>query len=358
VKNAFRKAGLPDVEVEPVRSTGAVSGYRNKAQYPVRTGRNGKIEAGFYASSSHRVIPSENCFLQPPVFAELVSFLCGFADRFKISAYDEATGKGLLRHIYLRTGVCTGEVMVCLVLTSDCLPGERELIAELEQKFPCVKSVMLNVNPENTNVILGENYRLLAGREWITDRLCGLTLRITPQSFYQVNHDACELLYGLAKERAALTGSELLLDLYCGIGSIGLSMADKAGEVLGIEIVEEAVLCAAENAAENGIANASFFCGDASDPKELLKQAARERGELTGAVAVIDPPRKGTTSRMIESIAAYGIPRVVYVSCNPDTLARDCAQFAALGYHIGTVTPVDLFPRTGHVETVVMLSRK
>ncbi len=357
IQNAFRKAGLPGTEVEPVRTTGVICGYRNKAQYPVQTGRDGKIVAGFYAGESHRIVPCDVCLLQPPVFAEVVSFLCAFADRHRIPAYSEETGKGLLRHLYLRMGAQTGELMVCLVLTDSHFPGERKLAQELPARFSQLKSLLININSRNTNVVLGEEYRLLWGREWIEDTLCGLTLRISPQSFYQVNHDACELLYGLAKERAGLTGKELLLDLYCGIGSIGLSMADAAGEVLGMEIVEEAVRCASENAARNGIENAAFFRGDASDPQGLLEQAAKRRN-LSGAVLVLDPPRKGTAPELIAAVASHQIPRVVYISCSPDTLARDCARFAAAGYRIGAVTPVDLFPRTGHVESVVCLTRK
>ncbi len=358
VQNAFRKVGLFDVEVESVRHADSVVGYRNKAQYPVQKGKDGKIYAGFYANASHRIVPADDCRLQPRIFGEIVAFLCDFANRHHISAYDEESGKGLLRHIYLRQGVKTGEIMLCPVLTADRLPAERELIEAVVRRFPQIRSIMININAENTNVVLGEWYRLLWGREWIEDVLCGLTFRITPQSFYQVNHDACELLYGIAKERASLTGNELLLDLYCGIGSIGLSMADAAGEVLGMEIVEQAANSATENAARNGITNAFFFCGDASDPQGLLKKAAEEKGSLTNAVVVLDPPRKGTTPELIEGIAAHGVPRVVYVSCNPDTLARDCAIFAQCGYKIGTVTPVDLFPRTGHVESVVCLERR
>ena len=357
VRNAFRKAGLAEVEVEPVRSDGRVSGYRNKAQYPVARSRDGRTRAGFYAGASHRLIPAEDCLLQPRLFGEVVRFLCGFADRHQIPVYDEESGEGLLRHIYLRMGERSGELMVCLVLTSERLPGETELVGELTARFPQLRSLLVNVNPERTNVVLGGRYRLLAGRAWIEEELCGLRLRIAPQAFYQVNHGGCELLYGLAKERAGLTGRELLLDLYCGTGSIGLSMADAAGEVLGMEIVEEAARCAETNAARNGISNAAFFCGDASDPQGLLERASRERGDLSGAVVVLDPPRKGATPELIDGIAAHGVRRVVYVSCNPDTLARDCARFASHGYRIGTVTPVDLFPRTGHVETVVLLSK-
>lgn len=357
VQNAFRKAGLPDVAVEPVRTAGSPIGYRNKAQYPVQAGKDGKPEAGFYANASHRIVPVTDCGLQPRVFGEIVTFLCGFCGRHRVTCYDETTGKGLLRHFYLREGKKTGEVMVCLVLNGKAMAGEETLWQELHGAFPCVTSLFFNENTENTNVVLGDRYRLLGGNPWIEDELCGLRFRIAPQAFYQVNHDACEMLYGLAGERAGLTGNELLLDLYCGIGTIGLSMAGKAGEVLGMEIVEEAVACAKENAERNGISNASFYCGDASDPQGLLKKAKETHKDLSGAVVVLDPPRKGTTPELIAGIAGEQIRRVVYISCNPDTLARDCAIFRTYGYGIGTATPVDLFPRTGHVETVVLLTK-
>lgn len=359
VENAFRKAGLSDIAVEPVRHTGELCGYRNKAQYPVRNGKSG-MEVGFFATGTHRIVPASDCMLQPPVFAELTAFVCAFCDRHGIRAYEEESGKGLLRHIYLRYGAKTGEIMVCLVLNGEKMPHEDLLVKELTAKFSEVVSLYINVNTENTNVVLGERYRLLWGGAWIEDELCGLRFRISPGAFYQVNRNACELLYGIAKEKAELTGKETLLDLYCGIGTIGLSMADRAKEVIGIEIVDEAVKCAAENAARNGITHASFYCGDASDAKKLLATAEAARGEIATqtATVIFDPPRKGSTPELIGYIAERGFPRVVYVSCNPDTLARDCALFRELGYEIGTVTPVDMFSRTGHVESVVCLTRR
>lgn len=358
VQNAFRKAGLSDVTVEPVRHTGEQIGYRNKAQYPVRNGKDG-MEAGFFATGTHRIVPADDCKLQPPVFAELTAFICSFCDRHGIRAYEEESRKGLLRHIYLRCGTKTGEIMVCLVLNGNKMPAEQEFANELTARFPEVVSLYINVNTENTNVVLGDRYRLLWGHESIEDELCGLRFRISPAAFYQVNRNACELLYGIAKEKAALTGKETLLDLYCGIGTIGLSMADRAREIVGIEIVESAVECAKENAERNGISHASFYCGDASDAKKLLAAAEAAHGELNpkNTTVVFDPPRKGSTPELIRYVAERGFPRVVYVSCNPDTLARDCVLFKELGYEIGTVTPVDMFPRTGHVESVVSLTR-
>ena len=335
VQNAFRKVGLADVTVESVRHTGELTGYRNKAQYPVRNGKNG-MEAGFFATGTHRIVPAGDCKLQPSVFSKLTEFICDFCNRHAISAYEEESGKGLLRHIYLRQGANTGEVMVCLVLNGERMPAERQFAEELIAKFPSVVSVMLNVNRENTNVVLGERYRCLAGRDYIEDELCGLRFRISAGAFYQVNHNACELLYAIAKEKAELTGKETLLDLYCGIGTIGLSMADRAKEVIGIEIVDEAVRCAAENAKRNEIAQASFYCGDASDARRLLEQAEAAHGKLDAqnTVVVFDPPRKGSTRELIEYISERDFRRVVYVSCNPDTLARDCVWFKDFGQHL------------------------
>jgi 23S rRNA (uracil1939-C5)-methyltransferase len=236
--------------------------------------------------------------------------------------------------------------------------NEELLSRELMEQFASVKSVMLNVNRENTNVVLGDDYRLIGGRDYIEDVLCGLTFRISAGAFYQVNHNACELLYGIARDRAELTGKETVLDLYCGIGTIGLSMAKDAEKVIGIEIVEEAVTRAAENAARNNIQNAYFYCGDASDAEKLLERAEAARGDVSGATVIMDPPRKGSTPELITHLAKRNFARIVYVSCNPDTLARDCVLFKELGYEIGKVTPVDLFPRTGHVESVVCLTRK
>ena len=357
VQSAFRKAGLSDVEVAPVRHTGELTGYRNKAQYPVRNGKNG-LEAGFFATASHRIVPADDCKLQPAVFGEIVDYVCDFGNQNGISAYDEESGRGLLRHIYLRYGKKTGEIMVCLVLNGKKMPNEAKFVEGLMGKFSDVVSVLVNVNQKSTNVVLGDEFRLIGGREWIEDELCGKRFRISAGAFYQVNHDACELLYGIAKEQAALTGEEILLDLYCGIGTIGLSMVESVRELIGIEIVEEAVKCASENAARNGVGQASFYCGDASDARLLLANAEATRGKIENATVILDPPRKGSTRELITYLSERSFNRVVYVSCNPDTLARDCAIFRELGYEIGVVMPVDMFPRTGHVESVVCLTRR
>lgn len=357
VKSVFRKAGLADVVVENTCSTGQTSGYRNKAQYPVRQTKNG-IKAGFFAAKTHTLIPADKCMLQPEIFSEIVAFVLDFAEQNHISAYDEETCKGILRHIYIREGKETGEIMLCLVINADNLPKAQLFAKEAMEKFPSIVSVMLNVNKKNTNVILGDKFECIGGRDYIVDKLCGLEFQISAGSFYQVNHDAAELLYGLAAERAGLTGNEILADLYCGAGTIGLSMAKQTKMLVGIEIVPEAVECAKKNAEINGITNAHFFCGDASDTGGLLAKAKATLGDFTPDVVVIDPPRKGTTVELMDYLSNIGANKIVYVSCGPDTLARDCAYFRKLGYEIGKVTPVDLFPGTGHVESVVCLTRK
>ena len=357
IQNAFRKAGLPDVRVGEVLSMHVLTGYRNKAQYPVGRGKNG-MQAGFFATGTHRIVPVEHCRLQPEIFSRIVRAVTRFCDRRGIEAYDEERGKGLLRHIYLRRGERTGEIMLCLVCNGKSFPAEKELVKELTEAYPEIRSIMLNVNEKSTNVVLGEEYRTLYGNAWIEDELCSLRFRISAGAFYQVNHDACELLYGEVKKKAALTGKETVLDLYCGIGTIGLSLARDASRIIGIEIVDEAVRRAAENAARNGVENACFYCGDASDASRLLASAEAAHGDVSGATVIMDPPRKGSTPELIRYLASRNFSRIVYVSCSPDTLARDCALFHELGYAIGEVTPVDLFPRTGHVESVVCLTRR
>ncbi len=358
VRHCFRKAGLADVVIDKTETTGETRGYRNKAEYPITMSKNGLV-GGFYAQKTHRVVEAENCTLQPPLFGEILHTVCALLTAQGVIAYDEVTGKGVLRHLYLRAGKNTGEVMVCLVLNGDTLPDETEFVAAVRTKFPQITSILLNVNKKSTNVVLGNTYRTLWGKDHLEDVLCGKRFQIAPGAFYQVNHDAAELLYDLAAKRAE-TGEKngLLLDLYCGAGTIGLSMAERFSEVIGIEIVPEAVESAKANAARNGIENAHFYCGDAADAEKLLAPAEAARGTLHPEVVVLDPPRKGCDAALLRFLAKRAVPRIVYVSCGPDTLARDCALLRELGYEIGAVTPVDLFPRTGHVETIVCLNKQ
>ena len=353
VKNAFRKAGLPDVQVLPTKNAGKDSGYRNKAQYPVAKTKSG-IRAGFYASKTHNIVPAERCMLQNESFAPIVEAVCAFAQSRGWSVYDELSGKGLLRHIYLRAGEATGQIMLCLVINGDMITNSNDFVKEMTEKFSDITGILLSINKKNTNVVLGDKFVTLWGNDYIEDILCGLRFRVSADSFYQVNRDGAQLLYTLAAEKAGLSGSEVLMDLYCGTGTIGLSMASKAKKLCGIEIVAAAVECAKENAKRNGIENAEFFCADAGDSQTILDCAGGARPD----VVVIDPPRKGSTRQLVQCLAALNVPKVVYVSCNADTLARDCVWFKESGYEIGVVQPVDMFPRTGHVESVVCLTRR
>ncbi len=352
VKNAFVKVGLGDVNVFPVMNTGKITGYRNKGQFPLTTVK-GRVTAGFYASKSHNIVPSDECAIQAPAFAPIVAEVCRFATERGISTYNEETGKGILRHVYLRIAEKTGQIMLCVVINAESLPYADEFVSCIRECFPNVSGILLNVNKKNTNVVLGDRFVTLWGNDYIEDELCGLRFRISPQSFYQVNRDGAEMLYTEAAKKAALCGDEVLMDLYCGTGTIGLSMAKKAKKLVGVEIVSAAVECAKENAERNGVANAEFYCADASDRETILKCAGGVRPD----VVVIDPPRKGTTRDLVECLASLCVPRVVYVSCDPDTLARDCVWFKDFGYEIGEVQPVDMFARTGHVESVVCLTR-
>ena len=358
VQHAFIKAGLPNVQINDVHSTNITREYRNKAQYPFAMTKQGII-AGFYASKTHNVVPAFDCALQPQIFGDVLKEVCSFANKNSFTVYNEETGKGLLRHLYLRIGELTGEVMLCLVLNGEKLPNEREFVELFTEKFNCIKSIQINVNTKNTNVVLGDKYRVVFGERYIEDILCGVRFRITPESFYQVNHDGAEILYGLARKKA-VEGFEKkisLVDMYCGTGTIGLSMADVADELIGVEIVEGAVECAKINAKINGFENAKFYAGDAKDIESLFLSVEAQHGEINPDVVVLDPPRKGCTSEVIEFLAKRNIEKIVYVSCDADTLARDCKLFASLGYNIGEVDPVDMFPRTGHIENCVLISK-
>lgn len=359
VRQIFRKAGLPEVKIASLVGSPLERGYRNKAQYPISTDKNGGYVIGFFAPKSHRVTEAADCPLAPKNFESILKALREFFARHNLSVYDEESGEGLIRHIYLRRGEFSAEVLLTLVINGDSLPHSDELCEILKEKFPELVGILLNVNKENTNIILGEKYITLWGRDYIFDTLGGVALKITAPSFYQVNHDAAELLYAKAKELAAPEKTDLLLDLYCGAGSIGLSMADEAGEVIGIEIVESAVECATFNAAINHINNASFYAGDASDTKKILEPAERARGEkIKPDIVILDPPRSGTTEELIEHIATLAPRKVVYISCNPATLARDMVLFKNRGYVGEEIIPFDLFPMTGHVESVVALTRR
>lgn len=359
VKSAFSKAGLSDVKIAELIPSPKTKEYRNKAQYPISMDKNGGYVIGFYAPKSHRVTEARRCPLAPKTFSMILDRLADFFCRRGITVYDEKSGNGLLRHVYLRRGEVSGEILLTLVINGASLPCEDELSKIITKEFPEVVGILINENTADTNVILGEKFRVIFGRDYIYDTLCGVRLKISAPAFYQVNHDAAELLYKKAKELAKPTSEDVLLDLYCGAGSIGLSMADSIGELIGIEIIDSAVLCARENAMNNGIKNAKFYTGDAKDTEKLLENAEADLGRrIAPTIVVLDPPRAGCDEKLIRYVTKLSPRRVVYISCNPTTLARDCAIFKDLGYSCGEVTAVDLFPMTGHVESLVCLQRQ
>ncbi len=352
IDDAFQRIGHLDLQVEGVLAAPDTVRYRNKAQYPVQL-QDGRPVAGFYAYKSHRVVPTGDCLLQCTDFSAGVAACLQWAEEHQISVYNGETGTGLLRHLYFRKGQATGQVLACIVINGTDLPGGDALCAALRAAVPGLVGVVLNSNTRRTNVILGDRDRVLWGKGELLDKLCGKTFAIGPHAFYQVNHDQCERLYALAGDFAGLTGDQVLLDLYCGVGTIGLTLADRCRRLIGVEVVPQAVENARENARRNGIENAEFLCADAAGAAtQLASQGVRPD------VAIVDPPRKGCAPEVFAAIDKMGIERLVYVSCDPATLARDLALLATMGYTARRACGVDLFPRTPHVETVVMLSHK
>lgn len=427
VADAFSRLGHLDVEVEPVTGSPLTEGYRNKAQFPVGLDRDYNPVMGFYAANTHRIVPCMDCKLQPEVFGRVLEIVRKWIIKAGVKTYDESKGIGLLRHIYLRQGYYSKELMVCLVINGDKINRTKSLVEALEAKIPEFKTLVVNINKARNNVILGDRCEVYHGDGYITDELLGKKFRIGPLSFYQVNTLQTEQLYKKAAEYAladeggedgsaaqagdspaaaqttasatdgdsplttqvtasaadgdsplaaqatasAIDGDSplaaqatasapatpaakgsVLLDLYCGIGTIGLTMADKFEKLYGVEIIPEAIENAKYNAEANGIDNATFICGDAAAAAEALRADG-----VAPTVVLVDPPRKGLAPELIDTINEFAPKRVVYVSCDPATLARDCARFNELGYTVERVTPFDMFPRTSHVENVVLLRK-
>ena len=355
VLDAFRRIGGLEVPVLDILPSPEVDRYRNKVQFPVGVDKNGAPCIGFYAGRTHRIVPCPDCKLQPGVLNEIGNALCAFFAQQGIRPYDEQSGKGLVRHIFLRRGAHSGQIMVCLVCTRAKLPHAEQLCTALREQFPAISTILLNVNAKNTNVILGGENHILYGPGYIEDTLCGVPVRLGPLSFYQVNTLAAERLYGVASQYAQLTPDDTLLDLYCGMGTIGLSMADQCRELIGVEIVPEAIESAKANAARMGetvAAKSRFFCADAG---QAATQLAAEG--LHPDIVMLDPPRKGCDEATLSAVVRMAPRRVVYVSCNPATAARDAAWLEKNGYHAEKVQPVDLFPRTKHVEAVLLLTK-
>lgn len=353
VQDALKRIGGIDVSVDEILSTQNQNHYRNKGQYPVGIVKDGKIQIGFYAKRSHRIIDCRNCSLAPKEFEKILNTVAKWIATSGASVYSEETHKGLIRHIYLRKGYFTGETMVCLVINGVDIPKKDQLIHSLTECDKTIKSIVLNTNDKRTNVILGDRCQTIYGRDYIEDTLCGVRFRISPLSFYQVNPQGAELLYTRARQYAEPSSDKIILDLYCGAGTIGLTMAKDAKRVIGVEIIPQAIENAKENAQLNGIENAEFICSDAGQAAEKLLNEG-----LKPDVIIVDPPRKGLTKEAIDAAVKMSPERIVYVSCDCATLARDCKIFEAEGYVVQKATAVDMFPRTCHVETVCLMSRK
>ena len=347
VQDNLSRIGGSTVEVEEILGAQDTLRYRNKAQYPVS--KDGAV--GFYRARTHEVIECEHCLLVKPEADAAAEALREYMQTCHVAGYDEKTGRGLVRHLYVRSNAA-GESLICVLVNGDKLPKEDRLVGLLRAACPKCTGIVLGTNTKKGNVILGDRYRTLWGSDRLEDTLCGKTFRLSVPSFYQVNRAQAERLYAKAIEFTGLTGGETVLDLYCGAGTITLAMADRAKRVLGAEIVPEAIDDARENAACSGVQNAEFFCGDASD---VAKKLARER--LRPDVITVDPPRKGLAADVVESIAEMQPERVVYVSCDSATMARDVKRFAELGYTAVRACAVDMFPRADHVETVCLLSK-
>ena len=372
VQNCLERiGGLKDIPMEPIVTMEEPWYYRNKAQFPVSRGKDGKVKIGFFAGHTHSVIDTTHCYIQAPVMQPLLETIREFLEEYEISTYDEESGKGLVRHILMRVGFATGEIMVCPVLNGEKLPMAEVLEARLKETVAkynqdrerceatdaCksdvsyeLTSFCINVNKKRTNVILGDKCILLSGREYITDKIGEVSYRISPLSFYQVNPVQTKRIYDTVKEYAGLTGEEVLWDIYCGTGTIGLYLADGTKKLYGVEIIPEAIADAKENAKANGIKNAEFYVGAAEDvfPK-LMKECPPD-------VAVIDPPRKGCDEKLIQALLEVSPKTLVYVSCDPATLARDLKLLTAGGYEVKRVRAVDAFCHSVHVETVCLLS--
>lgn len=347
VEDALRRLGGAEIHVSAILGAEQVDRYRNKAQFPVAKGPR----IGFYRPRSHDVIDVDDCLLQGEAAARLRGAVKEWMAEYSIPAYNERTFTGLVRHVYVRTNRA-GRSLCCLLVNGRGVPREAELVRALRRAEPNLAGIVLGVNEKHNNVILGDSYRTLWGEDFLSDTLCGLTFRLSVPSFYQVNPAQTEVLYGKALEFAGLTGAETVLDLYCGIGTISLVMARKAGMVWGAEVVPQAVDDAIANAQRNHIENARFLCADAGEAARYLE------GEgVRPDVVCVDPPRKGLAEDVVDTIADMGPERVVYVSCDPGTLGRDVKRFAGRGYTLKKAVAVDMFPRTAHVETVVLLSK-
>lgn len=351
IKNAFRRIGSVDAHFDKFIPCEKIDNYRNKAQYPLAV-IDGEAVCGFFAPRSHRVIKISYCPLQPVIFSDIVRTALEMINKLKIPVYDEKTGNGILRHIYLRQAYHTSEIMVCFIVRESCEEILRPVYKSLVEKFTQIKSVIMNINPDKTNVIPGKICVTLCGSDVIYDIMCGYKIQISPLSFYQVNTPQAEKLYSKALEYADPDKTDTVADLFCGAGTIGLSMAKYVKEVIGIEIVPEAIENAKNNAALNFAENISFFCGDAEETFKKIRLSG-----FSPDILITDPPRKGCSEETLKSIIESDPKKIVMISCDPSTAARDTMFLSKNGFIVEKISGIDLFPRTGHVETVVLMSR-
>ena len=348
--NLMRLGGITNPPMCPPIGADDICSYRNKAQYPIRQ-QDGKVVAGFYATGSHRIIETERCVLQPEIFDKLLSFTLKFMQVHCISAYNEQTHSGTVRHLYLRRGEKSGEIMVCVVINGSRFP--ERFADDICAAFPEVKCVCINENKDKTNVILGKHTRFLTERTYILDSLLGKEFAISPASFYQVNPRQTERLYAKAAQLAEINGSQRVLDLYCGIGTVGICAASGAKELVGIEIVPQAIENAKANAARNALTNTRYLCADAKQGAAQLIQEGYRFDTV-----FVDPPRKGCDRQTLEALCTLSPDKLVYISCDSATLARDVKFLTQNGFALVSATPVDLFPRTTHIETVALLQKR
>ena len=352
VQSCLTRIGGQTISALPITGAAQTDGYRNKVQFPVQE-QDGRPVAGFFSDKTHRVIPVRHCRIQPDCADAIRGAVLAWMEQYHIRAYDEQTHTGYIRHIYIRFGAESGQILVCIVANCAQLPKKKQLVTALLAAEPGITTIVFSPNTKKGNTVLGAEFHPLYGDGTITDTLCGLQFRLSAPAFYQVNHAQAERLYEKAVQLAGLTGNETVLDLYCGTGTITLCLARHAKKAIGVEIVPQAIEDAKFNAAQNGMENAEFFCMDAGQAAKMLADR-RTRPD----VIVVDPPRKGVSADVIEAISAMAPQRVVYVSCDPATLARDLKLLTAAGYTLQTAEAFDLFPRCAHVETVVLLSHK
>ncbi len=351
IENAVKRIGKIGHGVDEMLGAEEMHRYRNKMIFPVGSDRQGSVQCGFYRERSHDIIPLEDCLLGGEFNAEVIAAVKGHMEKFGIMPYDEKNHSGIVRRIFTRCGAVSGEIMVVISVNSDKLSHSEELAGELKRRLPALKSVVLNINKARNNLVLGEKNITLFGEDKIKDKLLGVEYEISPHSFFQINHAQTERLYGKALEYAEIGKEDTVMDIYCGIGTISLSAAKAAGKVIGVEIVPQAIADAKRNAVANRIENAEFYCADAA---ELVPELIG-RGERP-SVVILDPPRKGSDEKTLAAIASAAPKRIVYVSCNPATLARDLRFLEDNGYSVKKIAGVDMFPNTSHIECAVQLS--